>query len=83
MNISLDPELEKLVNAKVQSGQYRSTDEVLNDAVRLLRKRDEAEARLDELLQEGLRSEASEMTREDWEDIRREGLAQFKARHPD
>ena len=80
MNVSLHPDLEKLVEQKVKSGQYQSSDEVLNDAVQLLREWDLSVAEIDDLLEEGLRSESSEMTAKDWEDIRREGLALFKSR---
>jgi antitoxin ParD1/3/4 len=52
MNVSLLPELEKLVNEKVQSGQYDSSDEVVNAALQLLKDRDQAEDRLETLLQE-------------------------------
>jgi putative addiction module CopG family antidote len=47
MNVSLLPELEKLVNEKVQSGEYCSRDEVFHAALRLLIKRDQAEDRHD------------------------------------
>src|SRR5437667_12484653 len=43
MNVSLIPELEKLVNEKVQSGEYGSRDEVFHAALRLLKERDQAE----------------------------------------
>ena len=43
MNVSLLPELEKLVNEKVQSGEYGSRDEVFHAALRLLKERDQAE----------------------------------------
>ena len=35
MNVSLTPELEKLVNAKVESGRYNSASEVVREALRL------------------------------------------------
>jgi len=41
MNISLTPELEKLVNDKLQSGLYASASEVIREALRLLQERDE------------------------------------------
>jgi antitoxin ParD1/3/4 len=41
MNISLTPELEKLVNEKVQSGLYSSASEVIREALRLLQDRDQ------------------------------------------
>jgi antitoxin ParD1/3/4 len=41
MNVSLTPELEKLVQEKVKSGLYHSASEVIRDALRLLQERDE------------------------------------------
>jgi antitoxin ParD1/3/4 len=35
MNVSLTPELEKMVQAKVQSGRYNSANEVVQEALRL------------------------------------------------
>jgi antitoxin ParD1/3/4 len=40
MNISLTPQLEKLVKNKVDSGLYCSASEVMRDALRLLEERD-------------------------------------------
>ena len=36
MNVSLTPELETFVTAKVQSGRYTSASEVIREALRLL-----------------------------------------------
>jgi antitoxin ParD1/3/4 len=41
MNVSLTPELESLVQEKVQTGMYHSASEVIREALRLLRQRDE------------------------------------------
>ena len=41
MNISLTPQLEKLVNKKVSSGLYHSASEVIREGLRLLREHDE------------------------------------------
>lgn len=41
MNISMTPELERFVQAKVQSGMYLSASEVVRDALRLLAEQDE------------------------------------------
>jgi len=41
MNISLTPELEKLVNDKVQGGLYSSASEVIREALRPLQERDQ------------------------------------------
>jgi putative addiction module CopG family antidote len=42
MNISLSPELERLIAEKVRSGQYRSVDEVIRQGLELLQAREAA-----------------------------------------
>ena len=68
MNISLTPQLEKLVSSKVASARYYSASEVVREALRLLQARDEArEVQLHELrakIAEGLDS----LARGDWVD---------------
>jgi len=50
MNVSLTPELEKLVHQKVKSGRYLSASEVVREALRLLEDHDRiAQLRLEEL----------------------------------
>ena len=44
MNISLTHELEKFVNAKVDSGRYNSASEVVREALRLLEEHEHARA---------------------------------------
>ena len=44
MNVSLTPELEKFVSAKVDSGRYNSASEVVREALRLLEEHDLARA---------------------------------------
>src|SRR5205823_11592975 len=46
MNVSLTPELERLVNEKVESGLYQTASEVVREALRLLKERDHARERL-------------------------------------
>jgi antitoxin ParD1/3/4 len=41
MNVSLTPELEQIINFKVQSGLYNSASEVVREGIRLLQQRDE------------------------------------------
>ena len=41
MNISLTPELERLVDEKVRSGRYASASEVIRAGLRLLEEREE------------------------------------------
>ncbi len=44
MNVSLTAELEKFVNAKVQTGRYNSASEVVREALRLLEEHEQARA---------------------------------------
>lgn len=46
MNVSLTPELERVVKEKVESGMYQTASEVVREALRLLKERDEARERL-------------------------------------
>jgi antitoxin ParD1/3/4 len=51
MNVSLTPELEKLVQEKVESGRYTSASEVVREALRLMEKRDQRLAEREQALQ--------------------------------
>lgn len=53
MNVSLTPELEQMVNEKVDSGLYQTASEVVREALRLLKDRDDP-ARLRADIQAGL-----------------------------
>lgn len=53
MNVSLTPELEKFVTNKVDTGMYQTASEVIREALRLLRERDEMQnQKLEELRKE-------------------------------
>lgn len=41
MNVSLTPELEQMVQGKVQTGRYNSASEVVREALRLMDERDQ------------------------------------------
>jgi len=60
MNVSLTPELEKLVNRKVKSGRYQTASEVVREALRALEERDQFTAHrlaaLRKQITKGLRS---------------------------
>lgn len=53
MNVSLTPELEEMVNQKVESGLYNSASEVIREGLRLLKEQDD----LRRIRQEELRRE--------------------------
>lgn len=55
MNVSLTPELEKLVKRKVESGLYNSASEVMREALRLMDERD----RIQEMKMAELRKEVN------------------------
>lgn len=44
MNVSLTPELEKLIHRKVETGRYLSASEVVREALRLLEKHDQLQS---------------------------------------
>lgn len=75
MNISLTPQLESLVKAKVDSGLYGSASEVMRDALRLLEERDRRQSlRVEELraeIKKGL--DSGEPTPLDFDDIKARG----------
>lgn len=81
MNISLTPQLEELVKAKVASGLYGSASEVLREALRLLEERDRIHAiRFEELkmaIKKGL--ESGEPTPLDVEAIKERGRKRLAA----
>jgi putative addiction module CopG family antidote len=52
MNVSLTPELERFLNEQVRSGRYSSKATAVGKAVELLTQMEEAEGRLETLLQE-------------------------------
>ena len=56
MNVPLSPEQERLIREKVESGHYRSPDEVIDTALRLLDERDRKLEALRKDVQEGLAS---------------------------
>ena len=79
MNISLPDQLKEFVDHQVGSGRYSTVSEYVRDLIRDDEKR-AGQENLEALLAEGLQSsEPSEMTRQDWDDIRRQGLQQLEA----
>ncbi len=56
MSVTLTPELEQLVQSKVQTGGYHSANDVMREALRLLEKRDLAKAEIREKIEAGYAS---------------------------
>ena len=67
MNVHLTPELEQLVQTKVQTGRYNSASEVVREALRIMEQRDEVRSiqlqelrnRMDRALGESARGEGT------------------------
>jgi antitoxin ParD1/3/4 len=80
MNISLPEPLKEFIDQQISTGRYGSVSEYVRELVRQDEKR-RAQEKLEALLLEGVQSGApAEMTRQDWDDIRREALARIRAR---
>ena len=53
MNVSLTPELEQFVDAKVESGLYNNASEVVREGLRLLKEQDDVRLRWREQIERG------------------------------
>ena len=84
MNISLDPELQKIIDERVTSGRYATPEDVLAAALTTLNQQEQAgdfaPGELDEFLAEGERSVQQEGTLDGDEAFqqRRERRQQFR-----
>jgi len=56
MHVSLTPELESIIQAKVKSGYYSNASEVIRDAIRRLHEQDSLSGQLKIALQAGMQS---------------------------
>ena len=83
MKVSLTPELEELIQEKINSGQYTSVSEIIAEGLRLLDERDKLKAarlaELKEKIREGIEAadrgeliDGEEVFAELEDDIRRE-----------
>lgn len=79
MNISLPEPLKQFVDDQIAAGRYSSVSEYVRELIRDDEKR-KAEDRLESLLLEGLESDESPLTSEDWAAIRRDALARVGAK---
>ena len=72
MNISLPDTLRDFVETEVAEGGYSTTSEYFRELVRE-RQKQKSQEKLEALLLEGLQSgDSTPMTKNDWEDLRRE-----------
>ena len=74
MNVSLTPQLEALVHAKVKNGMYQTASEVIREGLRLLKERDEQRG-----LREDVQFGLDEIARGHYIDLDDKGLKKFFA----
>ena len=79
MNISLPEPLKEFVEGQLAEGRYSSVSEYVRELIREDEKR-KAEQRLEALLLEGLESEERELTKKDFDEIRKQALARLRRR---
>lgn len=79
MNISLPDPLKQFVDKQIAEGRYSSVSEYVRELIRADEKR-KVEDRLQALLLEGLSSEDTALSQEDWDHIFQQALAKVKAR---
>ena len=77
MNISLPEPLKRFVDGQIAQGRYSSASEYVRELIRADEKR-KAEEKLEGLLMEGLQGEETAFTRDDWQALRQEAIAQVK-----
>jgi putative addiction module CopG family antidote len=84
MRISLRPDLEAFLKAKVQAGRYRDANDVINDGLQLLKERDQAEFEalrklLGQRMKESRRGDSVPFDSKAREGIRRRGMKRLAA----
>jgi antitoxin ParD1/3/4 len=88
MNVSLTPEQQRFVEAKVASGQYTSAEEVVRDALAVLRAQDvttpEDVGELRRLLAPAIQqADRGELTPLDMDEVKRKAEGQRRSRKVD
>jgi len=70
LNISLPAPMREWIDAQIERGRYGNASEYVRELIRRDQER-QAQARLEELLLEGIKSgTASPLTRQDWAELR-------------
>jgi antitoxin ParD1/3/4 len=79
MNISLPEPLKQFVDGQISTGRYSSASEYVRELIRADERR-KAQEQLETTLLAGLKGEASELTPDEWQAIRKDAVAKLKAR---
>jgi putative addiction module CopG family antidote len=73
MEITLSPEVERLIQERVSQGVYADASTLVGEAIHLLLESDRAEAGLEALVQEAIESgPAEEISAQHWKELRDE-----------
>ncbi len=82
MNVSLTPDLEQFIQAKVETGLYQSASEVIREGLRLLQERDMFHTMKLQALQAEIQKgiDSGESTPLDMEDVIRRGQERLAAK---
>ena len=78
MTISIPDSVKELVDQEVASDAFPSAGDYIQALVEADQKR-KAQDHFEALINEGLDSPLSEMTQQDWEDLRSEGLSRIRS----
>ena len=79
MNISLPDPMKEFVDAQISTGRYSSVSEYMRELIREDEKR-KAKDQLEALLLDGLRSDMTPLTSDDFKTIRQKAIAVIEAR---
>lgn len=79
MNISIPDPLKEFVDQQIASGRYGSVSEYVRELIREDEKR-KAQLKLEGLLLEGLNAPAKEMTKKNWDALKKQVLEQLSKR---
>jgi antitoxin ParD1/3/4 len=79
MTISIPDSVKELVDQEVASGAFPTAEDYISALIPSDQKR-KAQDHFEALIAEGLDSPLSEMTPQDWDDLRSEGLARIRSR---
>jgi antitoxin ParD1/3/4 len=83
MNVALPESMKDFVHEQVASGGYTSASEYVRELIREAQRRKGAEEDLEALLLEGLNSgPATEMTDDDWQELRRRSAQRWATNTP-
>lgn len=79
MNISLPDPMKEFVDGQISTGRYSSVSEYMRELIREDEKR-KAKDQLEALLLDGLRSDMTPLTSDDFKTIRQKAIAVIEAR---